>query len=70
MTLGERVQLGEAAFVEAPARADARDAQHEAQMARAAADYVRTTRSTAQVLKSTHQIACSLSQELKNPRPA
>ena len=30
MTLGERVQLGEAAFVEAPTKTDARDAQQEA----------------------------------------
>ena len=30
MTLGERVQLGEAAFVEPPTKTDARDAQHEA----------------------------------------
>ena len=30
MTLGERVQLGEAAFVEPPTKTDARDTQHEA----------------------------------------
>ena len=30
VTLGERVQLGEAAFVEAPTKTDARDAQQEA----------------------------------------
>ena len=30
VTLGERVQLGEAAFVEPPTKTDARDTQHEA----------------------------------------